>query len=69
MVKHCDFWEWLTTESLIYPNTNEEMSYEQNSKLVDEVLKIKKRLKLIEERLIYILIVLVCVFVTIFMRK
>lgn len=25
-VKHCDFWEWLTTESLIYPNTNEEMS-------------------------------------------
>ena len=67
--KHCDFWEWLTTESLIYPNTNEEMSYEQNSKLVDEVLKIKKRLKIIEGKLKYILIVLVCVFVTVLMRK
>ena len=67
--KHCDFWEWLTTESLIYPNTNEEMSYEQNSKLADEVVKIKKRLKIIEGKLKYILIVLVCVFVTVFMRK
>lgn len=68
-VKHCDFWEWFTTESLIYPTTNDEMAYEQNLKLNDDVVKIKKRLKLIEGRLKYILILLVCVFVTVFMRK
>ena len=68
-MKHCDFWEWFTTESLIYPTTNDEMAYEQNLKLNDDVVKIKKRLKLIEGRLKYILILLVCVFVTVFMRK
>ena len=68
-MKHCDFWEWITTESLICPTTNAEMAYEQNLKLNDDVVKIKKRLKLIEGRLKYILILLVCVFVTVFMRK
>lgn len=45
------------------------MPYEQNLKLNDDVAKIKKRLKLIEGKLKYALIMLVCVFVTVFMIK
>ena len=68
-VKHYDFWKWSTTESLIYPNTNDEIPYDQNLKLNDDVVKIKKKLKFIKEKLKYILIVLVSVFVIVFMRK
>lgn len=45
------------------------MSYEQDSKLNDDIVKIKKRLKLIEGKFKYIIVVLVCVFVTIFIKN
>ena len=46
-------------ESLIYPSTNGVMAG-QNLKLNDDLVKIKKRLKSIEGKLKWILIVLVC---------
>ena len=66
--RHCGFWEWFTVESLIYPSTNGVMPG-QNLKLNDDLVKIKKRLKSIEGKLKWILIVLACVFVIVLMRK
>lgn len=45
------------------------MSHEQDSKLNDDIVKIKKRLKFIEGKFKYIIVVLVCVFVTIFIEN
>lgn len=60
-VKHCDFWELFNIESLIYTNTNDEMSYDQYSKLNDNLMNIKKRLKLIEKKIqIYLNCASVC---------
>lgn len=56
----CKFWQWFATEALIYPSTDQKVD-NQNMELNDDVVKIKKRLKLIEGKLKYIIILLLCV--------
>ena len=53
----CKFWQWFTTEALIYPSSSDQMVDNQNLEPnavnfeADEMVKIKKRFRLIEGKL------------------
>ena len=66
----CKFWQWFIAETLIYPSNSDQIADNQNLELnvvlfrADDVAKIKKRLKVIEERLkCKIMLVFVCAIV------
>ena len=70
----CRFWQWFTTETLIYPSNSDQTIDNQNLELdavhfrADDVAKIKKRLKVIEGRLKCIIIMLVFVCAIVFTK-
>ena len=70
----CKFWQWFTTEALIYPSSSDQMADNQNLELnvvkflVDVVLKIKKRLRVTKGRLKCIIIMLICVCAIVFTK-
>ena len=70
----CKFWQWFTTEALIYPSRSDQMVDNQNLEPnavnfgADEMVKIKKRLRLIEGKLKYIIILLVCLCAIVFIK-
>ena len=78
----CEFWQWFTTsfdnglvpKFLIYPNSSDQVADNQNLELnavnfrADDVLKIKKMLRVIEGRLKCIIIMIVCVCAIVFTK-
>ena len=78
----CEFWQWFTTsfdndlvqKFLIYPNSSDQVVDNQNLELntvnfrADDVVKIKKRLRVIEGRVKCIILMIVCVCAIVFTK-